>query len=91
MNENICYKCRKSGHFARECIESTNLSYVNNNFKPINRTSISTQSMRCFKCNRNGHYARDCRESMERCYRCNQIGHLAKDCGNSEIESGKKA
>jgi cellular nucleic acid-binding protein len=91
MNENICYKCRKSGHFARECNQQTIGEFKSPSKQSSDHESRSNKHSpiaRCYRCNKSGHFARDCKELSERCYKCNQIGHVAKDCEN-EVESGK--
>jgi cellular nucleic acid-binding protein len=104
MSDNKCYKCKKPGHFARECTNEPSEGgsggyYSRDDNRGGNRSSgfrsvggggdrSSGSTNRCYRCNKIGHFARDCRESSERCYRCNQSGHLAKDC-STEVESGK--
>jgi len=92
MSENICYKCKKSGHFARECTQQTAGEFKSPSKHGSghyeSRPSKHSPVTRCYRCNKSGHFARDCKELSERCYKCNQIGHVAKDCEN-EVESGK--
>ena len=96
-DSNVCYKCRKPGHFARECQESGATGGAErqerrperrSNEGGDRRRSGGNSNARCYRCNKSGHLARYCEEAAERCYRCNQPGHLAKDCEN-EVESGK--
>lgn len=59
----LCYRCNKSGHFARDCIESGSV-----NSATFSRGGRNDRDSNCYKCNRSGHLARDCKDK-DRCYR----------------------
>lgn len=60
MSSSVCYKCNRTGHFARECTQGGVVS---------RDSGFNRQREKCFKCNRIGHFARDCKEEADRCYR----------------------
>lgn len=61
-----CYKCKRPGHFAREC-HSSGGGGSGGGGRDMRRGNRE----KCYKCNQYGHYARMCKEDSERCYRCN--------------------
>ena len=83
---NVCYKCRISGHFARECMQSASGEggrgneerrerrfNENNNYSSRNRNGGGGVGGAGGPGGREGGFT-------VKCYRCNKNGHFARDC-----------
>lgn len=92
MSDHKCYKCKKPGHFARECKETgVDSREYRDDYRDYNRGDDTTASN--YRSNKSGgggryganntrNYSRNENGGSQnnRCYRCNKIGHLARDC-----------
>lgn len=67
----MCYRCNRSGHFARDCQDmgsSVNSATFSRGGRGGGIGGSSERETNCYKCNRSGHIARDCKDK-DRCYR----------------------
>jgi cellular nucleic acid-binding protein len=93
-DDNACRRCKKSGHFARECPEPRNDSCFNCG-QPGHMSRECTEPKKprgddrtCRKCNEVGHIARDCPTGGNggedrACHKCGEVGHISRDCTSS--------
>ena len=64
-----CFKCRRTGHMARDCPGKAN--------QPGAR---SRSSFTCYTCGNDGHTSSDCALNRRVCSRCGNVGHKQSDC-----------
>lgn len=94
QDDNTCRRCKKPGHFARECPEPRDDNCFNCG-QPGHMSRDCTEPKKprggdraCRKCNEVGHIARDCPNSGgggedRACHKCRETGHLARECPSS--------
>jgi hypothetical protein len=75
----VCLKCRKKGHFMKDCAETA----------PISNPSHSATC--CFRCGSTSHSLKHCDKPNDNgelpfavCFVCNGKGHLASACSKNE-------
>ena len=93
-DDNACRRCKKSGHYARECPEPRNDTCFNCG-QPGHMSRECTEPKKprgddrtCRKCNEVGHIARDCPTGGtgggdRACHKCGEVGHISRDCTSS--------
>ncbi|CAH0774453.1 unnamed protein product [Bemisia tabaci] len=72
--KNVCYNCRKSGHFVQDCPEYK---------KSVNEPTVETGI--CYKCGSTEHTSHECRLKhgsfrFAKCFICNEQGHISREC-----------
>lgn len=94
MSSNECFKCGRSGHWARECPTGGGRgrgmrSRGRGGFTSDRGFQFVSSSLPdiCYRCGESGHLAKDCDlQEDEACYNCGRGGHIAKDCKEPKRE-----
>ncbi|KAD2805110.1 hypothetical protein E3N88_38487 [Mikania micrantha] len=79
----LCNKCRRPGHFARDC---PNATVCNNCGLPGHISAECTSTTMCWNCKESGHVSSECPNEPV-CHMCGKIGHLARDCHSPNVSS----
>ncbi|KAF9131590.1 Mitochondrial matrix cochaperone [Mortierella sp. 14UC] len=103
-NASVCFACRKTGHSAKNCKESTgvgmcyscgSLEHTTKDCKKLSKDGNKFKFATCFVCKEQGHLAGACPKNEKglypkggSCRFCNKVDHLAKDCTLTKEEVG---
>nr|GEV89184.1 zinc finger protein GIS2-like [Tanacetum cinerariifolium] len=79
----LCNKCRRPGHFARDC---PNATVCNNCGLPGHLAAECTSTTMCWNCKESGHLSSECPNDAV-CHMCGKVGHLARDCHSPSVSS----
>ncbi|CAO2605795.1 CCHC-type zinc finger nucleic acid binding protein, partial [Lemmus lemmus] len=88
MSSNECFKCGRSGHWARECPTGGGRGRGMRSRGRVGFQFVSSSLPDiCYRCGESGHLAKDCDlQEDEACYNCGRGGHIAKDCKEPKRE-----
>ncbi|KAM9711161.1 uncharacterized protein ACBT57_020617 [Dama dama] len=91
LSSNECFKCGRSGHWARECPAGGGRgrgmrSRGRGGFTSDRGFQFVSSSLPdiCYRCGESGHLAKDCDLQEDACYNCGRGGHLARDCDHAD-------
>ncbi|KAF9119170.1 hypothetical protein BGX30_004044 [Mortierella sp. GBA39] len=103
-NASVCFGCRKTGHSAKNCKESTgvgmcyscgSLEHTTKDCKKLSKDGNKFKFATCFVCKEQGHLAGACPKNEKgfypnggSCRFCNKVDHLARDCTLTKEEVG---
>uniref|UniRef100_G1U0R9 CCHC-type domain-containing protein n=1 Tax=Oryctolagus cuniculus TaxID=9986 RepID=G1U0R9_RABIT len=79
MSNKECFKCGRSGHWARGCPRKEARSQGSRGRGRAIPGTSAMQADICYRCGESGHHAKNCDLN---CYRCGEFGHLARECDN---------
>uniref|UniRef100_A0A8C0IM21 CCHC-type domain-containing protein n=1 Tax=Chelonoidis abingdonii TaxID=106734 RepID=A0A8C0IM21_CHEAB len=86
MSSNECFKCGRTGHWARECPTRIGRGNgIQSHGRGFQFMSSSLPDI-CYRCVESGHLSKDCDLQEDACYNCGRGGHIAKDCKEPKRE-----
>lgn len=77
----VCFRCKKPGHFERNCLEIFQKSRCY--FCQKTHASRECNSAVCYNCGVIGHMRSECKANpSKKCFHCNKRGHSQEECGS---------